>query len=152
MRRKSLHSKREILPRLKEIEKTDLQSDIQDQNHQKEKKKKSLGKNQRRQEAGHPGELCQRKGRGDVKEVVKVADHQNVKEGHLQSHEDTANHQDGEADHQGIVVVLQEGEVGLLDAAAGLGHHDNDAIGISTREVTLKVKHIKGTRIMSEYF
>lgn len=152
LRRKSLHSRREILPRLKQIEKTDLQSDVQDQNHQKEMKKKSLGKNRRSRVVGHPGELCQRKGKGDVKEVVKVADHQNVKEGHLQSHEDTANHQGGEADHQGIIVVLQEGEVDLLDGAAGLGHHGNDAIVISTREVTLKVKRIKGTRIMSEYF
>ena len=151
LRRKSLHSKREILPRLKQIEKTGLPSDVQDQNHQKETDSlKSLRKNQRSQGAGLPGELYQRKGMGDVKEIVKAADHQNDKEGHLQSHEDTANHRSGEADHQGIVVVLQEGEVDLLDGAAGQGHHGNAATVISTREVTPKVKRIKGTQIMSK--
>lgn len=103
------------------------------------------------QAVDHQGEIYRRKGKTDRRVVEEVADHLGDKEGLLQDHEDTVNLQGGRADHQDVVVALQEGGVSLQDGVVGPGHHVEDAIVINTRVVTLKDKHTKGTRTMSKY-
>lgn len=161
MKRISLHSKREIHPRLTLTEGTVERNlgrlnDIQDLNHPRKmvslmsNNNTNQGRDQGDQAVDHQGEIYQRRKRVNRKVVEEEADLQRDKGGHRQDHEDTANLQNGEVDPQGIAVALREGEVNLQGDVVGLGHHAEDAIVINTRGVTLKDRHIKETQITSK--
>lgn len=157
----SLHSKREIHPRLTLTERIvkknqGLLNAVQDLNHPRKtvslmsNNNTDQGRDQGDQAVIHQGEIYQRRKKVNRKEVEEEADLQRDKEGHHQDHEDTANLQSGEVDPQGVAAALREGEVNLQGDVVGLGHHVEDAIVINTRGVTLKDRHIKETQIMSK--
>ena len=161
MKRISLHSKKEIHPRLTLTERTVEKNQghlnaIRDLNHPRKvvsltpNNNTNQGRDQGDQVVDHQGEIYQRRKKVNRKVLEEEADLQRDKEGHRQDHEDTANLQSGEVDLQGVVAALREGEVNLQGDVVGLGHHVEDAIVINTKGVTLKDRHIKETQIMSK--
>ena len=158
LKRRKHFSKRKVHPRLKQAEMRVLESQshpshIQDLNHQEK-----IGflinqkRYQERQGVDHLGELLQRISKGEMKVVDEAVDLQKGTEGHLQDQEDGVNHQDGEADHQGVAVVLQGGGVNLQDGTVDLDHHGDGEIVISIRIATLKDKRIRETQMESKFF
>ena len=158
LKRRKHFSKRKVHPRLKQAEMRVLESQshpsrIQDLNHQEKIGFLTNQKRyQERQGVDHLGELLQRKSIGEMKVVEEAVDLQKGTEGHLQDQEDGVNHQDGEADHQGVAVVLQEGGVNLQGGTVDLDHHGDGEIVISIRIATLKDKRIKETQMESKFF
>ena len=158
LKRRKHFSKRKVHPKLKQAEMRVLESQshpsrIQDLNHQEKIGFLTNQKRyQERQGVDHLGELLQRKSKGEMKVVEEAVDLQEGTEGHLQDQEDGVNHQDGEADHQGVAVVLQEGGVNLQGGTVDLDHHGDGEIVISIRIATLKDKRIKETQMESKFF